>query len=149
MNTAHPYLRAYMAGIVVPTLGLLIALSAFVTLRLILQFHAPIERAIAFPMAIVPNLWGVWNMLYVRIRQSRTWSIGIHGLILPLAIGPLGFVAGRAMGVLQITPEGFVYFGAVRIDYAHWLIVICIAVAIYYLVWKYVVNFLNEVIGVA
>src|SRR4029077_13052359 len=79
----HPYLRAYMAGIVVPTLGLLVALSAFVTLRLILHFPVPIERAIAFPMAIVPNLWGVWNMLYVRLRQSRHWRIGAHGLLLP------------------------------------------------------------------
>ena len=63
MNT-HPYLRAYMAGIVVPTVFLIFVLTAFITIRLVLQYPAPIERVIVFPMAAVPNLWGIWNMLY-------------------------------------------------------------------------------------
>lgn len=146
---AHPYLRAYMAGIVVPTLGLLLMLSAFVTFRLILQLPVPVERAIAFPMAIVPNLWGVWNMLYVRLRQSRHWKIGVHGLLLPAILGPLGFTVGRALGVLQKSPHGLVYFGAVRLDYAHFAVGFGIALAIYYLMWKYIVNSLNELLGIA
>jgi hypothetical protein len=148
MNT-HPYLRGYMAGIVVPTIGLLLVLSAFVTLRLILELPAPIERAIAFPMAIVPNLWGVWNMLYVRVRQSRPWKIGIHGLLLPVVIGPLGFLLGRSLGLLEMTSQGVVYFGEIHLDYAHWVMGIAIGLAFYYLMWKYVVNALNEVLGIA
>jgi RNA polymerase sigma-70 factor (ECF subfamily) len=31
----------------------------------------PIERVIVFPMALIPNLWGFWNMLYVWLRQHR------------------------------------------------------------------------------
>ena len=148
MNT-HPYVRAYMAGIVVPTLGLLVALSAFVTLRLILHFPVPIERAIAFPMAIVPNLWGVWNMLYVRLRQSRHWRIGLHGLLLPVLLLPMGFLLGRALGVLETTPYGVTYFGAVALDYAHWLTGVLAGMSMYYLMWKYVVNALNEILGIA
>ena len=33
MNT-HPYLRAYMAGIVAPSVGLLVALTVFIVTRL-------------------------------------------------------------------------------------------------------------------
>lgn len=147
--SAHPYVRAYMAGIMVPTALLLLALSAFIVVRLVLQMPAPIERAIAFPMAIVPNLWGAWNMLYVRVRQGRPWKIGVHGLLLPLIVGPLGFMLGRALGVLETTSQGLIYFGAIRIDWAHWVTGIWIGLAFYYLAWKYVVNFLNELLGIA
>jgi hypothetical protein len=145
----HPYLRAYMAGIVVPTVGLLVMLSAFIAFCMILQVPVPVERAIAFPMAIVPNLWGVWNMLYVRLRQTRPWKIGIHGILLPVLVIPLGFVLGKALGILETTPEGLVYFGAIHLDYAHWVTGIWIGIAMYYLAWKYVVNFFNELLGIA
>ena len=62
MNT-HPYLRAYMAGIVAPSLGLLIALTVFILTRLVFHVPIPIERVIIFPMALVPNAFGIWNIL--------------------------------------------------------------------------------------
>ena len=60
----HPYLRAYMAGIVVPTLFLLVTVvvHAFrryyfeVPSQFVLGYPAlPLERAFLFPMAVVPN----------------------------------------------------------------------------------------------
>jgi len=138
-----------MAGIFLPTLGLLIALSAFILVRLVMQLPMPIERAIAFPMAIVPNLWGVWNMVYVRVRQNHSWKIGLHGLLLLLIVGPLGYCVGRLTSVLEASAQGLVYFGAIRLDYAHFVIGILIGAGIYYLAWKYVVNFLNELLGIA
>ena len=69
----HPYLRAYMAGIVVPTLFLLIvvAVDAYqkyyfeVSNQFVIPLSSsPLQRAILFPMAVVPNVWGLWNMLY-------------------------------------------------------------------------------------
>src|SRR5215469_4334403 len=135
----HPYIRAYMAGIFLPTLGLLIALSAFILVRLVMQL----------PMAIVPNLWGVWNMVYVRVRQNHSWKIGLHGLLLLLIVGPLGYCVGRLTSVLEASAQGLVYFGAIRLDYAHFVIGILIGAGIYYLAWKYVVNFLNELLGIA
>lgn len=148
MNT-HPYVRAYLAGIAVPTAALLVVLSSFVIFRLILGFPTPIERVIAFPMAAVPNLWGLWNMLYVRLRQGRHWNIGIHGAALPLVLMPLGYLVGTSLGVIEVTPQALVYFGVIHVDYVHLAIGICIGLTFYYLAWKYVVNFFNELLGIA
>ena len=69
----HPYLRAYMAGIVVPTAFLLVGMTAFTLARFVFEVPVPIERVVVFPMALIPNLFGVWNMLYVGLRsRSRT-----------------------------------------------------------------------------
>lgn len=147
--STHPYVRAYMAGIVVPTAALPLLLLGFVVVRLILGLPTPIERVIAFPMAIVPNLWGLWNMLYVRLRQGRHWRIGAHGACLPLILVPLGFTLGKGLGVLETTSEGLVYFGAIHVDYAFFVTGLWIGLAFYYLMWKYVVNSLNELLGIA
>jgi len=64
MNT-HPYLRAYLAGVFVPTLVLPMMLAGFITVRLVLALPIPIERFVVFPMALVPTLWGLWNMLWL------------------------------------------------------------------------------------
>ena len=64
----HPYLRAYMAGISVPTPLLLIPLTAFFVARFVYNIPIPVERVIIFPMAIIPNLFGVWNMLHLASR---------------------------------------------------------------------------------
>jgi hypothetical protein len=40
---------------------------------------AGLERAIAFPMAVVPNLWGIWNALYLALGSRGRISIGIFG----------------------------------------------------------------------
>jgi hypothetical protein len=147
--TNHPYIRAYMAGIALPTVALLLVLSGFVTFRLILGLPTPVERVIAFPMAVVPNLWGLWNVLFVKLRQSRPWNIGVHGAVLPLVLGPLGFFLGRALGVVETTPQAIVYFGAIHVDYAHLVVGALIAVSLYYLAWKWIVNFFNQIVGVA
>jgi hypothetical protein len=58
-----------MAGIVVPTLVLLVFATVYSLLRFYvglpeaLRTGAPLERIVMFPMAVVPNLWGVWNLL--------------------------------------------------------------------------------------
>ena len=51
----HPYLRAYMAGISVPTPLLLIPLTAFFMARFVYNIPVPVERVIIFPMAIITN----------------------------------------------------------------------------------------------
>jgi hypothetical protein len=147
--TTHPYIRAYMAGIVVPTVFLIVVLSAFITFRLVLQYDAPIERVIVFPMAAVPNLWGLWNMLYIRLMKRRHVSIGLHGGALPFVLALTGSAVGCTLGVVAISPRGLLYFGALYVNY--WLLAVgfCVVVGIYYLAWKYLVNFLNGVVGIA
>jgi hypothetical protein len=148
MNT-HPYLRAYMAGIVAPTLVLLVALSAFILTRLVFHVPIPIERVIVFPMALVPNAFGLWNILYLWSRPHRQWSIGAHGAVLPVILATLGGLAATSGGFLTLGTYGVTWFQAIHVPYfliVPWFLV---ATAIYYLVWKYVVGFLNQVLGIA
>ena len=132
----HPYLRAYMAGIVVPTLFLLVGITVFTIARFIYHVPVPIERVIVFPMAVVPNAWGAWNMLYVFLRSRRHLSIGFHGAILPFLLAPAGFALARALGITFLTPTLYATGFPV-------------ALVVYYLAWKHLVGFCNELLGIA
>ena len=145
----HPYLRAYMAGISVPTPLLLVALTLFFIGRFIYNIPVPVERVIIFPMAIIPNLFGVWNVLHLVSRAYTRLPLGIHGAILPFIIAPAGFLLGRSLGFLHTTHYGFTYFGMVQIHYAFVAIVFPGALIVYYLVWKYLIGFFNRVAGIA
>lgn len=145
----HPYLRAYMAGISVPTPLLLIALTLFFMARFVYDIPIPVERVIIFPMAIIPNLFGVWNMLYMASRTYTRLPLGIHGAILPFVIAPAGFLLGRSLGFLRTTGYGITYFGVVQIHYVFLAIVLPVALIVYYLVWKYLIGFFNRVAGIA
>jgi len=61
----HIYLRAYMAGVVVPTIFLLVVATVFTIARYVYDVPVPVERVIVFPMAVVPNVWGLWNVLFL------------------------------------------------------------------------------------
>ena len=148
MNT-HPYLRAYMAGTVVPTMMLLVVLSGFLIARYAFQVPIPIERAIIFPMALVPNIFGLWNILYVRLRSCRRLPIGFHGAILPFIIAPTGFVLATSLGFLTATSSGLVWFQQIEIPYAFLATGFVLALIAYYLVWKHLVGFFNAVLGIA
>ncbi len=145
---AHPYARAYMAGVAVPTMVLLVILAVFVVLRLILQIPAPIERIIVFPMAVVPNVFGLWNMLYVKLRESRQISIGALGALLPWVLAPLGGLLASALGFLHAAPGGLEYFNVVHLNYGVLVAGFCVVTIIYYLAWKYLVGFFNGVVGI-
>ena len=148
MNT-HPYLRAYMAGISVPTPLLLVALTLFSIARFVYDVPIPVERVIIFPMAIIPNLFGVWNVLHLTSRSTTRLPLGIHGAILPFVLAPLGFLLGRYLGFLKATAHGFVYFGVVNVHYAHVAIIFPVVLIVYYLVWKYLIGFFNRVAGIS
>jgi hypothetical protein len=141
----HPYLRAYMAGIAVPTPFLLVVMTIFacfhfyleVPSQFVLEMPAwPLARAIVFPMAVVPNVWGLWNMLYLGLRSRVRLSIGLHGAILPLILIPGGMALARVLDVYGI-----------QLRYA--LPIIPVGMGIYYLAWKFLVGFLNEEMGIA
>ena len=144
----HPYLRAYMAGIVVPTAFLLVVMTAFTLLRFVFEVPVPIERVVVFPMALIPNLFGVWNMLYVSLRSRSRLSIGAHGALLPFVLIPLGLTLGTVLGVVRIDQDGVQAFQAVRLPYFKSVFVLPVVVVVYYLVWKYIVGFLNDLVGI-
>lgn len=134
----HPYLRAYLAGAGVPTVFLLVVMTGYTIVRYVYNLPVPIERVIVFPMAFVPNLWGLWNLLYVAFVASRRFPIGPFGALLPLVLAPMGYFASHALQfaipheVFRIVP-----------------IALPVAIILYYLVWKYFVAFLNAELGLA
>ena len=144
----HPYLRAYMAGIAVPTALLLVGLTLFCIARFAFHVPVPIERVIIVPLMIVPNAFGLWNMLYVKLRPRWQTPIGLHGALLPLFIGPIGFTVATALGFVRATPLGVVAFDIVRLPYWWLAIAPFVAIAVYYLLWKYAVGFLNREVGI-
>jgi hypothetical protein len=148
MNT-HPYLRAYMAGVVLPSLGLLVALTVFILTRLVFHIPIPIERVIIFPMALVPNAFGIWNIFYVWLRPHRHLPIGLHGALLSMIIVPIGAVSAALGGFLAVGAHGVTWLQTISVPYFLVALWFCAAVVIYYLVWKYVVGFLNQMLGIA
>ena len=145
----HPYLRAYLAGIFVPTLMLPVILTVFIVARILIQVPMPIERILIFPMAIVPSLFGLWNVFWLGSHERWHQPIGLHGAVLPLVMAPIGALVGTSLGVLQIGSHGIVWFQSCGIPYMWIVPEFVAAMAAYYLVWKYVVGFLNRVLGIA
>jgi hypothetical protein len=134
----HTYLRAYMAGIVTPTIFFLVVATVFYMWRYVYDVPVPIERVLIFPMAVVPNLWGLWNILFIASHERTHLSIGVHGALLPFVLGPLGILLTHALD-----------FPAVPFAARIFPIAAPIGLIAYYLVWKYLVNFLNGVLAIA
>ena len=145
----HPYLRAYLAGVFVTTLILPAMLTAFIIIRLVLQLPVPIERGLIFPMALVPAVWGLWNMLWLASHERAHLAVGVHGAILPVLLLPCGTIVARSFGVLTLGTTSATWFNALSFPYAFIAVLFCCGVAVYYLVWKYIVGFINRTLGIA
>jgi hypothetical protein len=145
----HPYLRAYMAGIAAPTALLLVAMTVFCLARFVFNVPMAVERVIVFPLTIIPNAFGLWNMLYVKLPRNWQTPIGLHGALLWFFLGPTGFVIGTALGFVRSTEHGLLVFDVVHIPYWWMGVGPFFALAFYYLVWKYAVGFLNRLLGIA
>jgi hypothetical protein len=129
----HPYLRAYMAGVLGPTWFLLIVMFVLTT-GAAYETDYPLERIVVFPMAAVPNLWGLWNALYFAGGLQRRIPLGLWGVGLPLILVPGGFALAGYLGLSFITP-------------LQALAVLPVVSGIYFLVWKHLVGFLNGIVG--
>jgi hypothetical protein len=125
-----------MAGIVVPTVVIMLATTVFAIVRYGIGLNLPVERAMVFPLAAVPSLWGVWNMLHLALRDRVELGIGLHGALLPLILVPAGVLLARELDIFELPLITVALFAP-------------IAMAAYFLVWKYVVGFLNAEIGIA
>ena len=146
---AHPYLRAYMAGTFIPTLVLMVIACGYAVFRFGLNVPVAIERGIIFPVAFVPNLWGIWNVIFLKIHEKHAWAIGAHGALLPFVLAPMGLLVGGAFSLVAFRGAAMIFMNAVMIPYGALAAGVCCAVILYYFVWKYIVGFLNEVVGVA
>ena len=133
---SHPYLRAYMAGITVPTMFLLVVLSVLLAVRRFGELPVPIERFVVFPMAVVPNAWGVWNVLRVASAAAREVPLGVYGGLLAIVLPIVGYGVAQVVGFHPPASPGTLAVA--------WVV----AVTLYALVWQHLVGFLNELLGV-
>ena len=127
-----------MAGILPPTVfSLIVYVVMSVGHEPIAAKLPPMERFIVFlfPLVVVPNLWGIWNGLWVVMR--RRLPLAVHGGLLPLVNAAVGYLSVRLMNV-PITP---IMTRGLPISLA-------ISMVAYYLVWKYAVGFLNALVDV-
>jgi len=130
----RPFLRAYLAGIAIPTMVI-----PLVIVGLAMQHPSPrpfdLEEVVIFPIGLAPNAWGLWNMLYLRVQRSREVPIGLFGAALVLAIAPAAFGLQLALDKVVWTAPLF----AVGLPGA---------LILYYLVWKHGVARLNDLLGI-
>ncbi|HEX2444744.1 MAG TPA: hypothetical protein VHJ77_12425 [Vicinamibacterales bacterium] len=135
--STHRFIRAYMAGSIVPTAFLLVVMTAFTLARYAYHVPLPIERIVVFPMAVVPNMWGLWNALYL-VSPARRLALGLHGAVLPFILAPAGFLVAQFVNfpIPAVMVDGFPFGFPV-------------VVIVYYLAWKYLVGFFNEIVDVS
>jgi hypothetical protein len=123
-----------MAGVLIPS-TVVFLVGVFVC-WFFYRIPPDIERALVFPMALNPFLWGTWNVVYLILRPNSRLPIGVHGAILAMLLIATGtllaphlhfsFVTGRrALSVL--VPTAFAY----------------------YLLWRFGVESLNRRLGVS
>jgi hypothetical protein len=148
MNT-HPYLRAFLAGVFVPTIILPGLLLLFLIVHYAWQPQFPVERSLVFPMSLIPVTWGLWNVLWKASHTSTNLSVGAPGAILPVLLLPSGTVIGTASGIVHLGSTSATWFETIQIPYALIAAFFAAALAAYYLIWKYVVGFVNRTLGIA
>lgn len=130
------YVKAFIAGLAFPA-----TILPVFYLVLYLVGHSSVRNLpLQFMPLFSPMLFGLWNVLYfvigkrcpVKNRHSRLWTTGAS----------LGFLAAL-LGVFVIKlPE--LLFGFTGI--LNYLPLIT-APIIYGLIWRYIVSYLNEVVG--
>ena len=147
--STHPYLRAYLAGVFVPTLILPVILTGFIIARLVIGVPFPIERIVVFPIALVPVGWGLWNVIWLASRGATHLSVGPHGAILPALLAPSGALLAHCLGIVTFGTGSLTAFKAISVPYTLIAVGFCFGVAVYYLVWKYIVGFLNALLSIA
>jgi hypothetical protein len=145
----HPYVRAYLAGVFFPTLVLPVVFAVLILGRTVIEAQFPIERILVFPLAFIPVLWGLWNLLWLASHERTHLAVGLHGAVLPFLLLPTGATLARSLDVISFGPRSVTWFQAIQVPYALIACGFVAALAGYYLVWKYVVGFLNRVLGLA
>ena len=88
-------------------------------------------------------------MLWLGSHARTHLPLGLHGAFLPILLMPGGAVLGACLGILAIGQSGVVWFHTLPVSYALLAPMFMVALIAYYLLWKYVVGFLNRTLGIA
>jgi hypothetical protein len=145
----HTYLRAYLAGVLFPTLVFPVLITLLLVAMLFAPEPIPVERIVIFPLAFAPAVWGLWNVLWVASRNRTHLPLGLHGAILPFLLMPMATVLARCLGVITLGSHSVTWFQVIEIPYWQVGCGFACGLVMYYLVWKYLVGFVNRVLGVA
>jgi hypothetical protein len=130
----RPYLRAYMAGIALPTMIVPLVIAALAVQHPAERgFH--LEDVVIFPIGLAPNAWGLWNMLHLWARRYRDIPLGPFGVALVLVLAPAAYALQLALGKMLWTPA----LVAVGMP---------ITLVLYYLAWRHVVARFNTLLGI-
>jgi hypothetical protein len=129
---ADRYVRAYLAGIALPTL--VVCAAGLLIVAFFDRFDPSVQRSLILPLATNPLIWGVWNVAWVALGPQRRVPIGWHGVLLAVLLIGVGVLLARCLDVSGITSRG----GTAALA--------PIGIA-YYVLWRYGVSFLNSVVG--
>jgi hypothetical protein len=75
--------------------------------------------------------------------------IGIHGALLPFLLLPCGAALATSLGILTLGQNGVTWFHSLYVSYTVVAPLFVGALAGYYLLWKYIVGFVNRTLGIA
>jgi hypothetical protein len=126
------YIRAYLAGVALPTI-VVCAAGPFIV-GFFDRLDHTVQRALILPVAVNPLIWGLWNLLWVALHPQRRLPIGWHGVLLAVLLTGAGVWFAVRLDVSDVTPRGGV---AALVPVG----------AAYYIFWRYGVSFLNSVVG--
>src|SRR5262245_55823528 len=126
---SYRYVRAYLAGIALPTLVVCVAGS--ITVVFFDRLEPAVQRALFLPIAAIPVLWGIWNVVWVALGPRWRLRIGWHGAILPALLIGVGVLLAGRLDLSDVTPlRGRTVLAPTGIAY--------------YVLWRYGVSFLNS-----
>ena len=140
----HPYLRAYMAGVTVPTVALLAAMAIYAYFRFYFEVQSirhSVARSAARARDRVPDGRGaehVGRLEHASPGASLACSdvAGAARIAAAADLIPFGIALARILDVFTI-----------QLQFA--LPMFPVGMAVYYLDWKYLVGFLTRKWGIA
>ena len=145
----HPYLRAYLAGVFVTTLILPSCSRRSSSFASCFRCPSPLSAVSSFPCPSSPRSGDCGTCsgsprASARILPSAcTARCCLFCCCLSEPPSPTATAFSR-LGATSVT-----WFNALSIPYALIAVVFCCGVAAYYLVWKYIVGFINRTLGIA
>lgn len=121
-------IKAFMAGAILPAIGVPVIYG-------ILWYIPSLHYVLPIPFYVVPIIWGMWNVLYIWLRDDVTapwFRRGLWGAILGLILATIAIFIFRVPMLIGI-------------PFPWYYLVFILAPVAYFIIWEYVINFLNSV----
>lgn len=126
------YFRAFVAGLVVPTI--------IIPFGMIALSYLGKQQVVTHPfMHLLPIIWGIWNVLYFLVFK---W------IFYPLSVDTRLYIVGALLGLLVAVAAIFWVHLPEEMGLTHYLryAPLVAAPVVYAIVWRYLVKPLNEML---